>query len=132
MKPIGKSQGKGIFLFNKLQQIQAWKNDFRWKPESPQAEPYIVQRYIINPLLIGGKKFDMRIYVLVTSYRPLKVSMHLPLSTPRAARPSLLTARARAHRQPRSRSTCTGTGSRASPPSTTATRRTTWTTSWCT
>jgi tubulin polyglutamylase TTLL9 len=35
MKPIAKSQGKGIFLFNKLQQIAQWKNDFRWKPESP-------------------------------------------------------------------------------------------------
>lgn len=68
MKPVGKSQGKGIFLLNKLTQIAQWKNDFWWKPESPQAEPYIVQKYIMNPLLIGGKKFDMRIYVLVTSY----------------------------------------------------------------
>ena len=25
MKPIGKAQGKGIFLFNKLSQIQDWK-----------------------------------------------------------------------------------------------------------
>ena len=76
MKPIAKSQGKGIFLFNKLQQIAQWKNDFRWKPESPQAEPYIVQRYIINPLLIGGKKFDMRIYCLVTSYTPLTAYLY--------------------------------------------------------
>jgi tubulin polyglutamylase TTLL9 len=26
MKPIGKSQGKGIFLFNKLSQISQWEN----------------------------------------------------------------------------------------------------------
>ena len=76
MKPIGKSQGRGIFLLNKLTQIAQWKNDFRFKPESPQAEPYIVQRYIMNPLLIGGKKFDMRIYVLVTSYQPLTIYLY--------------------------------------------------------
>ena len=38
-----------------------------------QTEPYIVQKYIMNPLLFGMKKFDMRIYVLVTNYNPLTV-----------------------------------------------------------
>jgi tubulin polyglutamylase TTLL9 len=71
MKPIGKAQGKGIFLFNKLSQINDWKQDNRWKPDNPQAETYVVQRYIENPLLIGGKKFDLRIYALVTSFNPL-------------------------------------------------------------
>ena len=33
----------------------------------------MVSRYIDNPLLIGNKKFDTRLYVLVTNYRPLKV-----------------------------------------------------------
>lgn len=35
MKPIGKAQGKGIFLLNKLSQIAQWKTDYRWKPENP-------------------------------------------------------------------------------------------------
>lgn len=76
MKPVGRAQGKGIFLFSKLSDIIEWKKDTRFKPTKEgeeRAEKYIVQRYIPNPLLIGGKKFDLRIYVLVTSYSPLKV-----------------------------------------------------------
>ena len=78
MKPTGSAQGKGIFLFNKLAQINDWKKDASWKTggaDESKAAAYVVQRYIENPQLIGGKKFDLRLYVLVTSYAPLTVYM---------------------------------------------------------
>ena len=74
MKPIGRAQGKGIFLFTKLSQISDWKKANRWNagPEGERVDNYIVQRYVDAPYLIGGKKFDLRLYVLVTSYSPLR------------------------------------------------------------
>lgn len=91
MKPTGKSQGKyrcelkstnlsqvwssgaGIFLINKLSKLKRWSREAKTSfHPAIGKESYVISRYIDNPLLIGGKKFDMRLYVLVTSFRPLK------------------------------------------------------------
>ncbi|KAI9143979.1 putative tubulin tyrosine ligase protein [Paraphysoderma sedebokerense] len=82
MKPVGKAQGKGIFLINRLSQISQWKKDPRLMARNENGdmqegpEAYIIQKYIEKPYLIGGKKFDIRIYVLVTSFNPLTVYIH--------------------------------------------------------
>mmetsp|Transcript_16544 Transcript_16544/g.28350 ORF Transcript_16544/g.28350 Transcript_16544/m.28350 type:complete len:446 (+) Transcript_16544:151-1488(+) len=76
MKPSSKSQGKGIFLINKLSQIKKWSSTVNLPPALRAGqENYVVSRYIDRPLLIGSKKFDLRLYVVVTSYKPLTVYM---------------------------------------------------------
>ena len=70
LNQIGRSQGKGIFLFRNINEINEWSDI------ANQPELYIVQRYINNPLLIGNKKFDLRIYVLVTSHNPLTIYLY--------------------------------------------------------
>ena len=74
MKPTSKSQGKGIFIINKLAQVKKWANSR--SAQLAARDAYVISRYINDPLLIGGKKFDLRIYVLVTSYWPLKVYVY--------------------------------------------------------
>lgn len=58
MKPVSGAQGRGIFLFKKLKDITEWKK----KDRNSDTENYVVQVYIHRPYLIGGKKFDVRLY----------------------------------------------------------------------
>lgn len=72
VKPSRGSKGKGIFLFQKLKDLSEWREQQKAQCEE-QDRLWLIQRYIERPYLIGGRKFDLRIYVLVTSYVPLKV-----------------------------------------------------------
>ncbi|CAL8306416.1 unnamed protein product [Gadus morhua 'NCC'] len=78
-KPTGMNQGKGIFLLKtpedvaglrlRLQQQQSSKsNRGRANIRSPQA--HIAQRYVNNPLLLEGRKFDVRSYLLIACTDP--------------------------------------------------------------
>lgn len=57
MKPTSRSQGKGIFLINKLAQIKKWSSQSRWAQQNsaagPLKEAYVISRYVENPLLVG-------------------------------------------------------------------------------
>ena len=61
VKPDGSAQGKGIFLTKRIEDVENLNS------------MCVAQQYIKNPLLIDKKKFDLRIYVLVTSCCPLRI-----------------------------------------------------------
>jgi len=39
-------------------------------------ERYIAQRYVTEPLLINGKKFHIRLYLVITNLQPLRALLH--------------------------------------------------------
>jgi len=67
-KPCSQSCGRGIKIFTSSVSNEEAKDLGRKRG--------VIQRYVPNPLLIDGFKFDLRIYVVVLSYDPLKVYLN--------------------------------------------------------
>lgn len=60
MKPSASSCGRGIKIIGQKSQVK-------------QKPGHVVCQYISNPHLIDGVKYDLRMYVVVTCFDPLKI-----------------------------------------------------------
>jgi len=63
LKPVAASCGRGIKIYNSTQRVS-------------KREGYLAAKYISNPHLLNGLKYDLRVYVLVTSFNPLRIYMY--------------------------------------------------------
>ncbi|XP_068096853.1 inactive polyglycylase TTLL10 isoform X2 [Hyperolius riggenbachi] len=77
-KPTGLNQGRGIYLLKNQEQVSTLQCHVQTMMEESMSRKFpakcqqarIVQRYIPNPLLLEGKKFDIRSYLLIASAVP--------------------------------------------------------------
>jgi tubulin polyglutamylase TTLL4 len=63
LKPVASSCGRGIKVIGKKTKIS-------------RKEGYLASKYVSYPHLINGFKYDLRVYVLVSSYDPLRVYVY--------------------------------------------------------
>ncbi|KAM4018878.1 tubulin polyglutamylase TTLL11 isoform 2-T2 [Anomaloglossus baeobatrachus] len=63
VKPDGGCQGDGIYLIRDPGEVRG----------AGGLRPAVVQEYVTQPLLIDRLKFDMRLYVVLTSLEPLEI-----------------------------------------------------------
>jgi tubulin monoglycylase TTLL3/8 len=73
LKPGNLSRGRGILVSADLQRLlkEAGSSSFGKRPWN-----YVVQKYIECPLTLRNHKVDLRLWVLVTSWSPLKIFVH--------------------------------------------------------
>ena len=65
VKPTNLCSGTGIHIFKSLQE-----------EEKEGMKHFLISKYLENPHLINGKKYDLRIYVLITGFQPLRIYLY--------------------------------------------------------
>ena len=72
VKPVGLSRGRGIHILSSKSEFKSICK----ASEVRHGKNFLVSKYISKPHLINNKKYDLRIYVLISSLYPLKIYMY--------------------------------------------------------
>ena len=72
VKPVNMSRGRGVHLLKDEEEFK----EINKKSEKLNVSQYLVSKYISNPHTLNQKKYDLRIYVLITSFTPLKIYLY--------------------------------------------------------
>lgn len=79
VKPVNMSRGRGIRLIcgeSDYQKIYNNTKKTKNKNNSNENNLILISRYLDKPHLLNNKKYDLRIYVLVGSFTPLKIYLY--------------------------------------------------------
>ena len=72
VKPVNMSRGRGVHLLKDMNELK----ELIKKSRDENAIPDLISRYLDKPHLINKKKYDLRIYVLVASFSPLRIYLY--------------------------------------------------------
>ena len=71
LKPADMSMGRGVGVTWRFEGLRQLYEMVEREGADDEIRPYIVQRYITNPLLLDGRKSEIRLYWLIASVDPL-------------------------------------------------------------
>lgn len=75
IKTTNQNRGIGVYVFKTIKQLQKILDQYMTKTvledgaetiTVPKSQQFVIQKYIEKPFLINGRKFDIRVWVLVT------------------------------------------------------------------
>ncbi|WIY26196.1 ATP-grasp domain-containing protein [Parasedimentitalea psychrophila] len=75
-KPGNNSRGRGIKIMWQFDELRAQYAALGQQPITAKRDQGIMQRYINNPLLLEGRKSELRVYWLIASLDPLLVLLY--------------------------------------------------------
>jgi len=64
LRPNNTATGTGIKIYNDARRALRFVDAFGMDSK-PETCEWVVQKYVERPLLLGGRKFDMRVFALL-------------------------------------------------------------------